>query len=236
MKKLLLTGINSDIAEPIKAHLQTMENIEVYATYYRQSEMPDFVTRSWQVDFSNQDQTQQFCDELQTIGITHYIQLHGIGCQQDQLEKNLIENWDFHLDVNLKSVAMIIQSLLSQMTTQKFGRIVLMNTASSNFGGGLNGFTYGLSKYGIGYLTKHLARHYTKYQILTNCISPGFIATKFHTNILGRSPEQLENRANFVPLKRPGTAEDVAQVILQLTFQNEFISGENIKIDGGDFL
>ena len=111
-----------------------------------------------------------------------------------------------------------------------------MNTASSEHGGGKSNFGYGLAKHTVGYTIKHLAKYYTSYNILSNCVSPGLIETKFHTKRMKRTLKQLENRASMIPLGRPGTPSEVADLIYHLTFRNSFISGGNFKIDGADFL
>ena len=69
--------------------------------------------------------------------------------------------------------------------------------------------------------------------LLSNCVSPGYIKTKFHTETMQRSEEEMEERGKFVRLGRPGTPEDVAKVIYELAFNNDFISGDNIKIEIG---
>ena len=109
-----------------------------------------------------------------------------------------------------------------------------MNTASSEHGGGESNFGYGLAKHTVGYTIKYLAKYYTSFNILSNCVSPGLIETKFHKRIK-RTVKQLENRASMVPLGRQGTPSEVADLIYHITFKNSFISGENFKIDGADF-
>ena len=111
-----------------------------------------------------------------------------------------------------------------------------MNTASSEHGGVESNFGYGLAKHSVSFTIKYLAKYFTSYNILANCISPGFIETKFHTKRMKRTSKQLENRASIVPLGKSGTPSDVADLIYHLTFRNSFISGGNFKIDGADFL
>ena len=109
-----------------------------------------------------------------------------------------------------------------------------MNTASSEHGGGESNFGYGLAKHSVGYTIKYLAKYYTSFNILSNCVSPGLIETKFHKRIK-RTVKQIQKRAAMVRLGRPGTPQAVADLIYHITFKNSFISGENFKIDGADF-
>ena len=57
-----------------------------------------------------------------------------------------------------------------------------------------------------------------------------------HEQTFKRSKEDLEKRKKFVRVGRAGEPADVANMIFELTFKNNFITGENIKIDGGDFI
>ena len=111
-----------------------------------------------------------------------------------------------------------------------------MSTASSGFGGGQSSFGYGLSKHSIIFLTKYLAKYYTQYNILTNCVSPGLFLTDFHTKRMNRSSEQMEDRSKTIRLGRSGTLKEISDLIYYLTFINGYISGENFKIDGADFI
>ncbi|HEX5026991.1 MAG TPA: SDR family oxidoreductase, partial [Agriterribacter sp.] len=66
--------------------------------------------------------------------------------------------------------------------------------------------------------------------ISVNCVSPGVIRTRFQDFL---TPEQVTNNINNrIPLHREGAPGDVAAVICTL-ITNQFITGENIVIDGG---
>ena len=168
--------------------------------------------------------------------ISHFIQLHGNSNTDDRLDVQNYERLIYNHNINIFSTIMIVQALLNGMKERKFGRICLMSTASSEHGGGPETFGYGMAKHSAGYLIKHLAKYYTSFNILSNCISPGFIDTKFHKSVLKRSSRQIQERIKNVKLKRAGSVEEVADLAFFLTFSNNFISGQNVKIDGGDFI
>ena len=168
--------------------------------------------------------------------ISHFIQIHGNSDTDDRLDVQNYEGLIYHHNINIFSTTMIIQALLKGMKERKFGRICLMSTASSEHGGGIESFGYGMAKHSIGYLIKHLAKYYTSFNIISNCISPGFIDTKFHTSVMKRSSQQIQERVKMVKLQRAGSVEEVADLAFFLTFNNNFISGQNVKIDGADFI
>ena len=168
--------------------------------------------------------------------ISHFIQIHGNSDTDDRLDVQNYETLIYHHNINIFSTIMIIQALLKGMKEREFGRICLMGTSSSGHGGGFESFGYGMAKHSMGYLIKHLAKYYTSFNILSNCISPGFIDTKFHTSVMKRSSQQIQERVKMVKLQRAGSVEEVADLAFFLTFNNNFISGQNVKIDGADFI
>ena len=86
-------------------------------------------------------------------------------------------------------------------------------------------------------MTKGLARFGAKKKIIVNAVAPGYINTKFHTKTMGRTKNELKKRAKLSKLNRPGTPEEVANLInFLLSDQNNYITGEVIPIDGGDWI
>jgi NAD(P)-dependent dehydrogenase (short-subunit alcohol dehydrogenase family) len=82
-----------------------------------------------------------------------------------------------------------------------------------------------------------LARDGAAHDILVNAVAPGFIETKFHTQVMGRSPEDLKKRAELVPLKRAGRPDDVARMIVYLLSPGgDYITGQCLAVSGGDWL
>jgi 3-oxoacyl-[acyl-carrier protein] reductase len=147
------------------------------------------------------------------------------------------EDWNYDLNVNLTSGFNLIQAAYQYLCKSPSGKIVLTSTASVKKGGGAMSLAYGVAKAGVESLTKFFARDMAEYGVLVNCIAPGFIDTKFHTMRMKRTSLELDNRATFVPLKRPGTPEEIAKLISFLISEdNTFITGEIIRIDGGDFI
>lgn len=117
------------------------------------------------------------------------------------------------------------------------GSIILTSTASAAHGGGSNSIAYGCAKAGIECLAKGLAKDCAKYKILVNAIAPGFIESKFHTEKMKRTEEQLKTRAQMIPMKRTGTPADIAWAILfLLSGSSSYMTGQVVTISGGDFL
>ena len=123
------------------------------------------------------------------------------------------EDFDAVIDVNLKGAFHMIRALMRGFVRQKGGRIV--NVASVvGLSGNIGQANYAASKAG-----------------LCNAVAPGFIETAMTEKL----PEAT--RASYeaqIPLKRLGTADEVAQVIAFLASDAaSYVTGETIRIDGG---
>ena len=169
-------------------------------------------------------------------GLDALVQLCGSvrrPCTWDQLTP---ADWQADLQLNLVSPFFLAQRAMRHMT-KAGGRIILTSTASAQHGGGRQSIPYGVAKAGIDCLTKALAREGAGQGILVNAIAPGFIDTPFHRRRLRRTPEELARRAAMVPLKRAGTPEEVADLILYLLSPgSRYITGQCIAVSGGDWL
>ena len=116
------------------------------------------------------------------------------------------------------------------MIQNNFGRII--NTSSivglhGNYGQG----NYAATKAGVIALTKTWARELGKYNITVNAVAPGFI----DTDMIKTIPEKvIAMMTEKVPLKKLGTAEDVANAYAFLASNEaQFISGAVLSVDGG---
>ncbi|MDA2914578.1 SDR family oxidoreductase, partial [Acidobacteriia bacterium AH_259_A11_L15] len=132
-------------------------------------------------------------------------------------------DWDRFLNTNLKAQFFCAQVVAPGMKRRGRGKIV--NLASL---GGLRvwpGYiSYSVSKAGVIHLTRLLARALAP-EIQVNAIAPGTIQFE------GEAPDQ--DYVRRAPLKRTGTGDDIAQTVLFLCSQAEFITGQVFVVDGG---
>ena len=139
------------------------------------------------------------------------------------------EEWYEAFEVHVHAAFHLIRTALPYMKEKKEGAIVLMSSVAG-IQAGPGAITYGVVKGALQQFTRSLARELGDYNIRVNCVAPGIIRTRFHEKM---TPEQRKhNIDNRIPLHREGTSEDVADVIAMLV-QNDFITGENVVIDGG---
>ncbi|MDR1626138.1 MAG: 3-oxoacyl-ACP reductase FabG [Spirochaetia bacterium] len=139
------------------------------------------------------------------------------------------EKWDRMLAVNLRGMQFCSQHALPYMTKKPGGKIVNIASQAGQLGGFLAGVHYTAAKGGIIAVSKAYARYCAQFQINVNCICPGFMLTDM-TRDRNDDPQ-------IVPLKRLGTALDVAKAVYFLaTDFSDYITGATIDINGGFYL
>ena len=147
-------------------------------------------------------------------------------------------DWDREININLSQPFYLAQAAMKQMKKQRTGgRIVVTGTESALHGGSSVSFPYAVAKRGTESLVQGLAREGAPYNILTNGVRLGFIASGFHERWHGKSEKELRDRADLVPLKRGGDPDEVAALMIYLlSSYGSFITGQMIPLTGGDWL
>jgi 3-oxoacyl-[acyl-carrier protein] reductase len=140
------------------------------------------------------------------------------------------DQWEQVLDINLKGTFFGCQSAAKVMMKARTGSIV--NVASVvGLMGNPGQANYASSKAGVITLTRTLAKELAPRNVRVNAVAPGFIETEM--------TDKLDDKARsafleHIPLKRPGTPDDVAGVISWLCSPYaSYLTGQTIAIDGG---
>lgn len=138
--------------------------------------------------------------------------------------------WDHVMAINVKSVFLACNNVLPFMP--EGSAIVNFSSLAGRDGGGGGASAYATAKGAILTYTRALAKELGPRNIRVNAVAPGMIATSFHDTFT--KPEVRANVANATPLKREGTASEVADLVAYLAgSQSTFITGANIDINGG---
>ena len=157
--------------------------------------------------------------------------VNNAGITKDTLLMRMSkEDFDKVIDINLKGTFLATKTVTKYMMKKRCGSII--NLASVVGVVGNSGqCNYSASKAGIIGFTKSVAKELASRNIRANAVAPGFIETDM-TNVL--KDDVKENIGNQIPLKRMGTAREVAEVIYFLgTEKSSYITGQVINIDGG---
>jgi 3-oxoacyl-[acyl-carrier protein] reductase len=159
------------------------------------------------------------------------ILVNNAGITKDNLLLRMKRpDWDAVLNTNLTSAYVAIQSVLSNMMKQRWGRIINITSINGQIGqtGQAN---YSASKAGLIGLTMSVAREVASRNITVNAVSPGYIETAM-TNEL--SPEMREQMLKLVPLGRVGQDIDVANAVCFLASDEaSYITGHVLNVNGG---
>ncbi|MEO9501443.1 SDR family NAD(P)-dependent oxidoreductase [Nonlabens ulvanivorans] len=140
------------------------------------------------------------------------------------------EFFDLLIDLNYKSTFFVTQSIVPLMN--KGASIINLSSLAARNGGGGGAALYAASKGAITTLTRGWAKEFGPQGIRVNAVAPGMIATKFHDDF---TPDEIRtNVAGMTPLRREGSADDVADLVVYLaTDKSAYITGTNIDINGG---
>jgi 3-oxoacyl-[acyl-carrier protein] reductase len=224
-KKVLVTGGTRGIGKAI-SELFKKNDFDVYITG---TGLPEKNTEKYfQVDFSNQESFEKFLINISLKKFDILINNVGTNIIKNQSDVSLSE-WSEIIDINLKSIYFISQSILKNM--QSGGKIVNL---SSIFGVVSKEFRslYSTTKFGINGLTKSLSLEYAHKNILINAISPGFTNTELTNKSLTK--KQSSELKKQVPLNRFAEPSEIAELVFFLCSEkNSYITGQNIIIDGG---
>jgi 3-oxoacyl-[acyl-carrier protein] reductase len=134
------------------------------------------------------------------------------------------EDFDRTIAVNLKSVFLCTQAVVSGMRTRKWGRIVNISSGAARGAGGV-GPHYNASKAGMEGMTRGYAARLVKDGITVNAVAPSLIETDMVRSGVAASPARI-------PLGRFGTPQECAQVVMMLV-GNEYMTGQTIALSGG---
>ena len=175
------------------------------------------------------------CEEVVKKAIDKFgridILVNNAGITRDNLIMRMkVEDFDRVISINLRGTFNCTKAVIRQMMKQKSGRII--NIASViGLMGNAGQANYAASKAGVIGLTKSTAKEVASRNINVNAIAPGYIQTEM-TEVL---PEEVkEKMLETIPLNRPGTPRDVANVALFLASEySSYITGQVIVVDGG---
>ncbi|MCE9538793.1 MAG: 3-oxoacyl-[acyl-carrier-protein] reductase [Bacteroidetes bacterium] len=157
--------------------------------------------------------------------------VNNAGITRDTLLMRMSEQqWDEVMNANLKSVFNLTKAITKPMLKQRKGSIINMSSVVG-IKGNAGQSNYAASKAGIIGFTKSIALELGSRNIRSNAIAPGFIETEMTAAL---DPKVVEGWRESIPLKRGGTADDVANATVFLASDmSTYITGQVINVCGG---
>ena len=157
--------------------------------------------------------------------------VNNAGITRDNLLMRMPEeDFDKVIETNLKGTFLVTKAVTKYMMKKRHGSIINLSSVVG-VAGNAGQSNYSASKAGIIGFTKSIAKELASRNIRANAVAPGFIETDM-TDVL--KEDVKEHIYNQIPLKRMGTAKEVAELIYFLGSDNSsYITGQVINIDGG---
>ena len=181
-------------------------------------------------DASDFAQTETVVNQIVEDFGTVDVLVNNAGITMDTLLMRMDEKqWDTVINVNLKSVFNFTKAVQKTMLKARKGAIVNLSSVVGVHGNAGQA-NYSASKAGIIGFTKSIAQELGSRNIRCNAVAPGFIITEMTAKL---SDEQRKAWEQFIPMKRGGTPEEVANVCLFLGSDlSSYVSGQVLSICG----
>jgi 3-oxoacyl-[acyl-carrier protein] reductase len=242
-KNVIVTGGSMGIGTAISLEFGR-NGANVALTYRRHGKEAEDIAKEIQgmgskamavkADVSSYDDAMNLVDKVVKEWGTVDVMVCNAGINWDgPIWKMSEKQWDTVINVNLKGYFNYNKAAALAMKEQKYGKI--LNVSSIN---GLRGkfaqVNYSASKGGEIAMTKALAKELGRFNINVNVVAPGMVMTDMARNI----PTEFLNKAiDETMVGRIATPEDVANVVVFMcSDKSRHITGEIVKIDGGQYI
>ncbi|WP_019121357.1 SDR family NAD(P)-dependent oxidoreductase [Brevibacillus massiliensis] len=185
------------------------------------------------LDLRDSEALRQFVDRLvrEQGKLDILVNAAGVNVRKPFLEISG-DDWEYVMDVNLRSVLAASQIVIPYMQRVQQGRIINIASLTSEIG--LRDMAaYGASKGGVSQLTKAMAVEFARDGIRVNAIGPGYFKTRL-TEPVFRDEQRRDWILSRIPLGRTGEDRDLAGAAIFLaSAASDYITGQTIYVDGG---
>nr|WP_315518593.1 3-oxoacyl-ACP reductase FabG [uncultured Campylobacter sp.] len=242
-KNVLITGASRGIGAQIAMTLANM-GLKVWINYRSKPEIADALQAQIEqnggkaavIKFDATDED-EFIKGINLIvdsdGELSYL-VNNAGITNDKLVLRMkTSEFTDVINANLTSAFIGCREALKVMSKKRFGAVVNVSSIVGEMGnaGQVN---YSASKGGLIAMSKSFAKEGASRNIRFNSVTPGFIETDMTH---GLSDEVKKTYSDNIPLKRFGSASEVAEAVAFLLSDHaSYITGETLKINGGLYM
>ena len=229
MKKVLILGGNSDIGVKIINTLINEKKISLTVHFNKKFPKKKY-KRS--LSFIKKDLSKINEKNVKKIFDNDYdIIINLVGYVSNQSFQNFsLKEIQKTILINSFAPLLIIKNSIKNMKKKNYGRIINTSSVGVKFGGGLSTFAYSLSKHINEFIPSEIRKLSSK-NILYNTLRIGVTNTRFHKKIKNKL---IKKRVKLIPIKKMASSNDIANYIIFLIHNNNFITNEIINITGGE--
>ncbi|MGV7031765.1 SDR family oxidoreductase [Methylobacterium symbioticum] len=172
-------------------------------------------------------------DRLGTVaGLVNNAGVVDVAARVEAMEAERLHRM---MRVNVVGSLLCAREAVRRMSTRNGGRggaIVNLSSVAARLGGAGQYVDYAAAKGAIDTATLGLAREVAEEGIRVNAVAPGIIDTEIHAS--GGQPDRAWALAPQIPMKRPGTAEEVAApIVWLLSDEAAYTTGAVLQVTGG---
>ncbi|MDX1514520.1 MAG: 3-oxoacyl-ACP reductase FabG [Gammaproteobacteria bacterium] len=191
-------------------------------------------SRGMVLDVASGESVSALFTALESDTLLPSILVNNAGITRDGLLARMgEEDWDAVIDTNLKALYRTCKAAARHLMRAKHGRIINL-TSVVGVMGNAGQANYAAAKAGIIGFSRALARELAPRNITVNAVAPGFIDTDMTRALADKQRAALTEQ---IPLKRLGSAEDIASAVAFLASPGAgYITGEVLHVNGGLFM
>ena len=240
-KRILITGASTGIGAALARRLAPGNDLVVH--YHQSKAEAEAVAAAvlaaggkaelLQADLSREDGCQKVAAHLAATGARLDILINNTGALVRRVPAKGI-TWDFLLEtfsLNTFSAIRLTALCLPFLEAGTDPNILFVTSIAARHGAP-GATVYGASKGALDTFTRGLAKELAP-RIRVNAVAPGVIETPFHAK--ATSPQQMQAFRDATPVKRNGTAEEIAQAA-EFLVTNGFCTGSTVDVNGGLFM
>ena len=191
----------------------------------------------FQADIASEKEVEDMFESIdrQAGRITHLVNNAGTLEKKMLLKDMSVDRWNKVFATNVTGTFLCSRAAVRRMSTSTGGQggvIVNVSSAAARLGSPFEFIDYASTKGAMDTMTIGLAQEVAEEGIRVNGVRPGLIYTDIHA--LSGQPDRITRLAGNVPLRRGGSAQEVANLILWLlSDEASYVTGTNIDVTGG---
>ena len=161
------------------------------------------------------------------------ILVNNAGITRDSLLPKMTDDaWVEVIQTNLNGCFFCISAAIPYMSAQSYGRIVNVTSLNGQVGA-IGQANYSASKGGIVAFTRTAALELARYGITVNAVAPGYTETDMFNAVPAAIQAQIKAR---IPLSRFAQPEEIAKAVLYVVAEGDYLTGQEIGINGGAYM